>query len=181
MRKPKPWHSWFKQVQFYICGLVYMLVRIAVNVTMSFLPFYLIHVTGFIQSASNPTPVALALTPLVSYVTSLFFCLYIYKPMFQRFKKSRFYPLFLAIVVTASGSLPFVFLSPDPELRWAVYPLSAIQGIGLAIMLNIATSLISDVIGKNGESSAFVYGVYSFLDKVANGIIIFYLTEFDRH
>jgi hypothetical protein len=49
--------------------------------------------------------------------------------------------------------------------------------VGLAIMINTATSLISDVIGKDADSSAFVYGAYSFFDKVANGGIIFYITS----
>ena len=39
-------------------------------------------------------------------------------------------------------------------------------------MINTSTSLISDVIGKDAESSAFVYGVYSFMDKIANGLAI---------
>ena len=45
-------------------------------------------------------------------------------------------------------------------------------------MLNTATSLISDVIGKDADSSAFVYGAYSFFDKVANGMIIFVITSY---
>jgi hypothetical protein len=48
-------------------------------------------------------------------------------------------------------------------------------------MLNTATSLISDVIGKDAESSAFVYGAYSFFDKVANGVIIFVITSWFNH
>ena len=44
-------------------------------------------------------------------------------------------------------------------------------------MLNTATSLISDVVGKDEQSSAFVYGAYSFFDKVANGVIIFVITS----
>ena len=44
-------------------------------------------------------------------------------------------------------------------------------------MLNTATSLISDVIGDDTEESAFVYGVYSFFDKFANGFILFYIVE----
>lgn len=44
-------------------------------------------------------------------------------------------------------------------------------------MLNTATSLISDVIGKDDQSSAFVYGAYSFFDKIANGLIIFGITS----
>jgi len=39
-------------------------------------------------------------------------------------------------------------------------------------MINTSTSLISDVIGKDAESSAFVYGFYSFMDKIANGFAI---------
>jgi hypothetical protein len=31
----KQWYEWFKEGQFYVYGMVYMLVRIAVNVTMS--------------------------------------------------------------------------------------------------------------------------------------------------
>ena len=153
-----------------------MLVRIAVNVTMSVQPFYLIHVTGFTRSEDNPTPIAIALTPLVSYITSLIFSVLLYKPMVQKMR-NRFYPLFLSILIITLGSFPYVFLDKDPGTRWLVYLLSSIQGVGLAIMLNTATSLISDVIGKDAESSAFVYGAYSFFDKVANGIIIFIITS----
>lgn len=45
-------------------------------------------------------------------------------------------------------------------------------------MLNTATSLISDVIGKSEHSSAFVYGAYGFFDKVANGVLIFFITAY---
>lgn len=43
------------------------------------------------------------------------------------------------------------------------------------MMLNTSTSLISDVIGSDSESSAFVYGIYSFLDKIANGFLLYFL------
>ena len=92
--------------------------------------------------------------------------------------KNRFYPLALSIVIISLGSMPFIFLNEDPNVRWLVYVLSSIQGVGLAIMLNTATSLISDVIGKDVQSSAFVYGAYSFFDKVANGIVLFFITGY---
>ena len=44
-------------------------------------------------------------------------------------------------------------------------------------MLNTSTSLISDVIGNDSQSAAFVYGVYSFFDKVANGTLLFFVVE----
>jgi len=37
----KQWYSWFKEGQFYVYGVVYTLVRLAVNVVMSVQPFYL--------------------------------------------------------------------------------------------------------------------------------------------
>lgn len=37
----KDWKEWLSDTNFYIHGLVYMLVRIAVNVTMTVQPFYL--------------------------------------------------------------------------------------------------------------------------------------------
>ena len=43
----KSWTGWVKEGNFYVHGIVYMVVRIAVNVSMSVLPFYLITVTGF--------------------------------------------------------------------------------------------------------------------------------------
>ena len=42
-------------------------------------------------------------------------------------------------------------------------------------MLNTGTSLISDVIGNDNQSSAFVYGCYSFMDKFSNGILLYVL------
>ena len=44
-------------------------------------------------------------------------------------------------------------------------------------MLNTGTSLISDVIGTDNKSSAFVYGVYSLLDKFANGFLLWWLVR----
>lgn len=104
--------------------------------------------------------------------------------MLKKFK-NRFYPLFLSVVIISVSSIPllvilifvnFQFLNASPYVSWLVFLCSAIQGVGLAIMLNISTSLISDVIGNDDQSSAFVYGCYSFFDKFANGILLFLVT-----
>ena len=44
-KKSKDWRAWLSEGNFYIHGMVYMLVRIAVNVTMTVQPFYLNEVT----------------------------------------------------------------------------------------------------------------------------------------
>ena len=57
--------------------MVYMLVRITVNVTMTVQPFYLNKVTQYEGTDDDPTPPPLALVPLLSYVMSMFFSIYL--------------------------------------------------------------------------------------------------------
>ncbi|CDW90654.1 UNKNOWN [Stylonychia lemnae] len=171
------WYQWLSEGQFYIYGMAYMLVRVAVNVTMSVQPFYLINVTGFIKTEENPTPLQLALVPLISFITQSIFSLFFYKKMMERFQ-NRQAVLLASVIVLALGSIPLIILDDDENVRWLVYLLSPIQGLGLAICLNTATSLISDVIGKSESNSAFVYGAYGFFDKVANGVGIFFITAY---
>lgn len=44
-------------------------------------------------------------------------------------------------------------------------------------MLNTSTSLISDVIGNFSDQAAFVYGMYGFVDKMVNGLLIFFMVD----
>ena len=59
----------------------------------------------------------------------------------------RLKPMAVAVFIIAATSLPLVYLPADEPYRKLAYPFIAVQGIGLAIMLNTGTSLISDVIG----------------------------------
>jgi Na+/melibiose symporter-like transporter len=70
------WKAWLKNGSFYVHGMVYMLVRVAVNVTMTVQPFYLEKALLFKGNAVQPTPIGLAAVPLGSYITSLIFSIY---------------------------------------------------------------------------------------------------------
>ncbi len=165
----KQWYTWFKEGQFYVYGFVYTLVRMAVNVVMTVQSFYLLNVLMFKPNERFPSPLAVALTPLFSYIFSILFQIFVYKKLTQ-ILRNRFLPMALAILITSLGSAPLFFLDESTQ-NW-VYACAPITQIGLAIMINTSTSLISDVIGKDAESSAFVYGFYSFMDKIANGFAI---------
>lgn len=151
-----------------------MFARLALNVTATMMPLYLNTVTGFEQTESGAIPPQIALVPLCSYICSLIFSLWIQAPLTQYFR-NRLIPMIISVVVTTIGSLPYAFLNTNPSINWLIYPCAAIQGVGVALMLNTGTSLISDVIGKDSDSAAFVYGIYSFLDKMANGFLLNYL------
>jgi len=89
-----------------------MLARIAVNVTMSIQPFYLLNVTKFPKNPNNPTPLPIAITPLLSYITSLIFSLFLYGPMVKRLK-NRVKPMFVATCIIIVGSLPLLVNSSN--------------------------------------------------------------------
>ena len=50
-----------------------------------------------------------------------------------------------------------------------IYFVAAFIGSGGAGILISSLSIVADLIGKNKESSAFVYGIMSLVDKVSNG------------
>ena len=50
-------------------------------------------------------------------------------------------------------------------------------GVGIALMLNTGTSLISDLIGDDLKSAAFVYGSYSLLDNWCTGFVLLWFVS----
>ena len=77
-----------------------------------------------------------------------------------------------------AAGLPLALLNGHPYVKWLVYPLLGLIGVGYSIMINVATCLISDSIKKNDTNAAFVYGFYSFIEKVTNGIFAFILSTY---
>jgi Na+/melibiose symporter-like transporter len=165
----KDWKDWLTSGAFYVHAAVYTFARMAVNVTMTLTPFYLIHVLGFKFEEGEPAPPQIATVPLCSYACSMIFSLYFYPKLVNAFG-NRLIPLLIGMIITVGSSIPFAFMRES--FSWLVYIAASFQGIGLAIMLNIATSLISDVIGNDDKSSAFVYGTYSLCDKFVNGALL---------
>ena len=130
--KVKDWKDWLKQGQFWIFGMVFMLIKVVVNVQMTMQPFYLTYVTRFISEDPTITPIQIALIPLISYISSSFFSIFLYRWMI-RILKNRTRPLLLAILIIAGSSIPYFFFNGDPSLNWPIYICSGVLGIGLSI------------------------------------------------
>lgn len=165
------WKEWLTIKQFYCYGLVYTLARMSINVTMTLTPFYLIIVLLFQRRELEPTPPEIASVPLVSYTSSMIFTL-LYTHKFNKYfnEYNRLSTLMYGSILVIISSVPFLFM--QASLHWLVYIFVPIQGIGLAIGLNVASSLISDMLGRNNKNSSFVYGAYSLADKLASGILL---------
>jgi len=170
------WKEWLTIKQFYCYGMVYTLARMSINVTMTLTPFYLIHVLRFERKEMEPTPPEIASVPLVSYWSSMVFTL-LYSNKLNKFfnEYNRLTTLMYGSGLVMISSVPFLFVTP--HMHWVIYLLVPVQGIGLAIGLNVASSLISDMLGRNNRNSAFVYGTYSLWDKFASGILLVIVGE----
>ena len=79
-------------------------------------------------------------------------------------------------VLVISSSIALIFLN-DNNGKDIIYPIAVIVGVAQAFTLNTGITMISEVIGIRGSSGAFVFGVYSFLDKLTNGIVLFLITN----
>jgi hypothetical protein len=53
---------------------------------------------------------------------------------------------------------------------WKIYGTAALLGVSQAILLISSLRITANLINCNTESSAFVYGAMSFLDKFSNGV-----------
>lgn len=85
-----------------------------------------------------------------------------------------------------------IFISSSSVVFWFIYQFKTALYIQIAlisacILLGIGTSttnicsfsLTSDLIGLNTECGAFVYGIMSFTDKLANGIVIAVIQQYN--
>ena len=173
--KQLDWKAWLRMPQFYNCGLIYMSSRVALNVTATLMPLYLTRALGFSGDRQLDTSFAIAAVPLYLYICSMLFSVFCQARVQSRTPNSRAPLMMIALVITALSSLPMIVLEKEDWCKHLIYPCACLQGISIALMLNTSTQMISDVIGSNTQSAAFVYGTYSFVDKTINGLFLYWL------
>lgn len=67
----------------------------------------------------------------------------------------------------------WIKLGSNPEfVNYEVYIVAIIIGIAGSIVLVTSLGITADLIGDKTGSGAFVYGIMSFTDKLANGIAV---------
>jgi Na+/melibiose symporter-like transporter len=83
--------------------------------------------------------------------------------------------------ILASTSLFWFMIDLKDTIRVEIALISAcvLLGIGISTANICSFSLTSDLIGLNTECGAFVYGIMSFTDKLANGIVIALIQQFN--
>eukprot|EP01017_Pseudomicrothorax_dubius_P004143 TRINITY_DN10760_c0_g1_i2.p1 TRINITY_DN10760_c0_g1~~TRINITY_DN10760_c0_g1_i2.p1 ORF type:complete len:238 (+),score=38.60 TRINITY_DN10760_c0_g1_i2:65-778(+) len=169
------WRDWFKEQEFYYFAIVYMCARITVNVCSSMLQFYLVNVLRIATtSVQEATPLELALIPITLFTFSVAGSITL-DVIQKRVDKKTCYTIGLIFVIFSAALLMIL----DHQYKNWVYLAAITLGFGQSVCLNTALNYISDVIGLRGSSGAFVFGAYSFTDKFANGIILYFAMASD--
>jgi len=86
----------------------------------------------------------------------------------------------LLFVVASTVLFWFIFdLEKIVRVEVTLITACVLLGIGTSTTNICSFSLTSDLIGLNTECGAFVYGIMSFADKLANGLIIAAIQQFN--
>ncbi|WKY16506.1 hypothetical protein Q1695_001284 [Nippostrongylus brasiliensis] len=152
------WTSWFGHMQFYQIALLYMLSRLCINVSQVYFPFY-------ITLTQNYEKKYVAIFPMVSYLCSFIFSTVNGIPCINSLINRK--ALFMFGILCGLGTC--VWMLFDLSL-WQIYSVACLIGVTQSILLVTSLSITADLINRNTESGAFVYGAMSFVDKLANGI-----------
>lgn len=161
------WAYWFKKVLYYQVGLVYMLTRLAQNVSQAYLAFYVIEDMRMAKSAK-------ALVPAIIYISSFIVSIIMQEMYWTGQRLKAYYCAGGVLWVFCGASILFL----PRSLSAFMYVISVFIGVANTLMTITGVSMQSVLVGSDLDGCAFVYGSLSFLDKVSCGLAVFVLQSF---
>lgn len=113
---------------------------------------------------------------VVQYINSHLISVFYYN------KIGRKNTLIFGTLFAILSSLVMIFITPN--YNWIMFIVAIFVGLSQTLVLSTGINLISDVIGTNSSDGAFVFGIYSLLDKISSGVAIYFIissSEFDKN
>lgn len=171
------WKYWMSMGDYYLYMLVYMFIRMAINVSNTMIPFYCKNILDW-KKEDGSTPIEISIFLIILNSSSVFNSAFLenYVLSFVNKKNHRITVFIISLLVVSIGCIPLYFLGPNSA--WVSYIMAFPIGIGFSMGLSGASSLINDLVGSNGSKGAIVYGTYSFMDKISCGVLIFFMIQF---
>jgi len=154
------WRDWLRMPDFYKVAAVYMFARLATNVSQVYLTFFVTQTLYMDQTA-------IAIVPLIVYLSSLA-ATFVMKRLDKRLGRRNSMTLGGGLFTAASAAMMFI----QPSAAGVVYAAAVALGAGSAISMVISVSMEADLVGRNVESAAFLYGAISLTDKLSNGVAV---------
>lgn len=157
-------------LEVYQVAVVYMSTRLFVNLSQVFIPLYLHETLNMVASA-------LALIPLIMFVGSFLTSLTIEK-LNRIFGRRMSY--IIGTLMGVSACIWIQLRSGPGFVDYEIYIVAVLFGAGGSIILVTSLGITADLIGDKTGSGAFVYGVMSFCDKLANGIAVVIIQDLHK-
>ena len=114
-----------------------------------------------------------AIIPLTTYLGGLCTSLAMTKVNRQLGRKTTF---ILGCVLGVIACVWIKFYPKNSDVQ--IFFVAVLIGAGGSTMLVTALSTVADLIGRNSESGAFIYGFMSLTDKVSNGVAVVIIQHF---
>ncbi|XP_039250508.1 major facilitator superfamily domain-containing protein 12-like isoform X2 [Styela clava] len=157
------WSDWFKRPSFYQMALLYMCTRLVVNLSQVYIPMYL---TDTLMLSKK----YIAIVPLIIYVSG-FIATILTNPI-SKFLRNEVIYLIGAALVLGACIWSYFLEAFEEETKRDIFFIAVLLGLGTTIILVMCLSMLSELVGQNTETGAFVYGSMSLTDKLSNGIAI---------
>ncbi|XP_044256673.1 major facilitator superfamily domain-containing protein 12-like isoform X1 [Tribolium madens] len=159
-----------RSVEVYQVAVVYMSTRLFVNLTQVFIPLYLHETLDMAASA-------LALIPLIMFIGSFITSMTIEKLNRCLGRKLSY---ILGVIMGVAACIWIKCGSNDELKSSQIYIIAVLIGSGGSITLVTSLGITADLIGDKTSSGAFVYGIMSFTDKLANGIAVVIIQDLHK-
>ncbi|KAI6217818.1 hypothetical protein M3Y99_01749900 [Aphelenchoides fujianensis] len=152
------WKCWFTERNFYLVALLYMFCRLFINISQVYFPFY-------ITLARDMPKSYVAVLPMLSYTSSFVVSCLMGSSCVNRVLNRKMLFMFGAVLgVLISG---LFYFTTD---HLSIYLIALLMGTAQSTLLISSLGTTAQLINKNTETGAFVYGAMSFLDKLSNGV-----------
>ncbi|XP_015072207.1 major facilitator superfamily domain-containing protein 12-like [Solanum pennellii] len=167
-RRGSSWKRWLKNGLYYRVASIYVLTRVVTNISQVFLALYVISDLHMSQSSKALVP---AIIYLCSFITSIFL-------QELEWNNHRLKAIFSA------GGLLWLFcsavvLSLPINMNVFMYILSVVIGIANAFLMVTSVGMESELVDKEVEGCAFVYGSLGFVEKVLCGVMLYILESYE--
>ncbi|KAL3981389.1 MFS/sugar transport family protein [Acanthocheilonema viteae] len=151
--------KWMYRLQFYQVGMLHMLCKLYINISQVYFPFYITHLPNFSKKY-------VAILPMVSYCSSLLISALTGLPFINR-RCSLESLAFVGCLCGIASCMVMLF-----DIYFPVHIIAVLLGIAQAILLITSLSAVAKLIRQDTRNGAFVYGIFSSMDKISNGLAL---------
>ncbi|TMX01567.1 hypothetical protein EJD97_024276 [Solanum chilense] len=167
-RATASWTYWLKKVLYYQVLSIYVSTRVVTNVSQTFLAVY-------VMKDLRMSPSSKALIPAIIYLSSFVASVLLQELKWSGERLKAFFSAGGLLWLFCGAAVTFLPIN----MHAFIYILSILIGIANALMMVTAIGMQSELVDKDLDGSAFVYGSLGFIDKVLCGVFLYFLESYE--